>query len=112
MENKKLKSYYMEPSVHRINVFHIKTSYRYFFMTCTDCKFYEKCHDIKHKREICTVAHYTEKYLTPFIDANVSSFIGDEFYIYVNTKNKKHMQQLKNIFGYLTVKFMAKHNGR
>ena len=110
MEKEYKKTYRSEPSVHKINVFHITTSYRFFHMSCEECKLQNKCHDIQHKREICMVAKQTEKFLLPFTDANVSSFASDEFYIFINRKNKKQQLQLKNILGFLTVKYMTKYN--
>lgn len=112
MEQEYKKSYRKEPTVHKINVFHIISSYRFFHMSCEDCKLHDKCLDTKHKMEICAVAKQTEKLLLPFMGGNVSSFIGDEFYIFIDRKNKKQQTQINNIIGFLTVKYMAKYNGK
>ena len=112
MEQEYKKTYRTEPTVHGINVFHIITSYRFFHMSCQDCKLHNKCQNIQHKREICTVAKQTEKLLSPFIDGNVSSFMSDDFYIFIDRKSKKQQTQINNIVGFLTVKYMAKHNGK
>ena len=110
MENKHYKSYHMEePTVHRVNVFNLNSQYRYLFIHCERCKFYNRCLNIKHKREICLVAKKTEELLMPFTQARVSSFLSDEFYIQAKSK---HTDNLKRIFKFLRMKYVTDQNGR
>ena len=81
MENKQFKSYRTEPTFHRVNVFHIYSTYRFLNFSCEICKFSDVCHNIKHKREICIVAQSTARYFNNFIRASVSSFSSDDFFI-------------------------------
>ena len=106
MENEKHKSYRLEPTIHKVNVFHLYSSYRFFCITCEECKFQHKCHDTKHKREICTVAKNTENLLMRFTHAQVSSFVAHEFYVLPQSKSQN---ELKEIFKFLKIKYMKKH---
>ena len=81
MEKPQYKSYRTEPTLHRVNVFHLYSMYRFMNFSCEICKFHDDCLDIKHKREICKVAKDTERHFIDFIHANVSSFSSDDFYI-------------------------------
>ena len=105
MENKQYKSYRTEPRIHKVNVFHIETSYRFLHISCEECKLQHKCHDIQHKREICAAARNTEKLLSSLTLGHVYSFVSDEFYI----RPKTHFpQELKDIFKFLRMKYVKK----
>ena len=106
MEEKRLKSYHTEPTVHRINVFHMGTFYRFLFIKCETCKLQHKCLNIKHKREICKVAQNTENLLINFTRGRISSFLSDEFYILARNSEQ---QELKEIFKFLKMKYVKKN---
>ena len=106
MENKQHKSYRKEPTIHKVNVFHMGTLYRFLRISCETCKLEHKCHEIKHKREICTVSKNAEKLLIPFTRGRISSFMSDEFYIIAKRKEEK---QLKDIFKFLRMKYVKKN---
>ena len=106
MEAEHTKSYRTKPTIHKVNIFHLGTSYRFLHVSCEDCKPQHKCHNIKHKREICTVAHNTEKLLINFTRGRVASFISDDFYILA--KNSEQ-EELKEIFKFLRMKYIKKN---
>ena len=106
MENTQHKSYRKKPTIHKVNVFHMHSLFRFLYISCENCKFEHKCHDIKHKREICSVSKNVEKLLIPFTHGRVSSFLADEFYILAKRKEEK---QLKDIFKFLRMKYVKKN---
>ncbi len=106
MENEQRKSYRKKPTIHKVNVFHMHSLFRFLYISCETCKFEHRCHDTKHKREICTVSRNAEKLLIPFTHGRVSSFLADEFYILVKHKEEK---QLKDIFKFLRMKYVKKN---
>lgn len=106
MEKEHIRSYRTEPTIHNVNVFHMQTSYRFFHLSCENCKLHLRCHDIKHKREICSAAKKAENILIHFTRAKISSFASDDFYVLFNKKNE---QELNKILKFLQMKFMKKH---
>lgn len=106
MEKEHIKSYRTEPTVHKVNIFHLMTSYRFLHISCEDCKLQHKCHNIQHKREICTVARNTEKLLINFTWGKISGFISDDFYILVKNNEQN---ELKEIFKFLRMKYIKKN---
>lgn len=109
MDNQENKSYGSKPTVHKVNVFHFHTLYRFFNISCETCKKQHKCHDIDHKREICAVAKAAEKLLVPFTIGNVSSFTSDDFYIATQENSIADSVNFKEIFKFLTMKYMKKN---
>ncbi len=106
MENEQYKkSYRKEPTFHKVHVFHLDTSYRFFHISCEECKLQHRCSATQHKREICSVAKNTEKLLLPLTCGHVYSFVSDEFYILPKTR---YPQELKEIFKFLRMKYMKK----
>lgn len=105
MENETQKSYRSEPTIHKVNVFHLYSSYRFLRITCEECKFQHRCHHIRHKREICTVAKNAENLLLRFTHAQVSSFASHEFYVIPQSKSQN---ELKEIFKFLKMKYVKK----
>ena len=75
---------------HKVNVFHINTSFRFFHFSCDDCKFKTHCESVRHKSEICGIAHEARELLTNYTIGYVASFVSDDFYIKIKKKNKKH----------------------
>ena len=106
MEQKQYKSYRKEPTIHRVNVFHLMSSYRLFHMSCEDCKLEYKCCGEKHKNTICVVARKMENLLTNFTRGRIASFISDDFYILAH---KKEQEELKEIFKFLRMKYKKKN---
>ena len=89
MEKPQYKSYRTEKTFHKVNVFHMYSTYRFMNFSCEKCKFHDVCLDIKHKREICKVAKDTERHLIDFTRANISSFSSNDFYVYGKHKRSE-----------------------
>ena len=96
------------PLWHKINVFHLLTFYRFFHISCENCKFKTYCEPIKHKREICEIANKTRKLLAPYTFGHVSSFASDDFYIKPETKNNIQKQEIKNLLLKIWLKYTVK----
>lgn len=109
-EKKQYKSYRTGPTFHTVNVFHLYSGYRFMKISCENCILNEKCFDIKHKREICVVAHDTERYFANFIRINISSFSSDDFYIY--GKHKKSEDYIRKMVNRLFAKYKKEENVR
>lgn len=109
MEKEYTKTYRTEPTFHKVNVFHIETSYRFLHISCEECKLQHKCFDTQHKREICNVARNTEKLLLPFTLGHVYSFVSDEFYVLIK---QQQQEELKQILKFLRMKYMKKKYAR
>ena len=110
MEQENYKSYRTDPTFHTVNVFHLYSNYRFMNISCKICKLHDKCHDIKHKREICKAAKDTERYFANFIHGNISSFSSDDFYIY--GKHKKSEIYIKQMADKILSKYVKKENVR
>jgi hypothetical protein len=106
MKKKHIESCQSKPTVHRVNVFHMGTSYRFLSIKCETCKLQYKCHDIKHKREICKVSRNAENLLINFTRGRVSSFLSDDFYILARSSEQ---QEIKDIFKFLRMKYVKKN---
>ena len=98
METEHYKSYRKEPTFHKVNVFHLDTSYRFFHISCQTCKLQNKCKDVHHKREICVVSEKVENLLIDFIRGHVNGFVGNDFFILTK---KDELERLKKIFKFL-----------
>ncbi len=92
---------------HRVNVFHIDTSYRFFTLGCDGCKQQPNCGDEKHKSEICKLAICATRLLMSFTRGSVISFKTHDFYI-GPLKNRYTKQQFYIVLARLRKKFLLK----
>ena len=105
MLNETVKSCNKKPVIHKINIFHLHTAYRFFTTSCLNCKLQSQCKNINHKREICMVASYAEKLLNSLTQGRVSSFRTDDFYILPQNKYKK--QKLERVLKSIQKKYIS-----
>ena len=102
MESEFENFYEEKPTLHKVNVFHAITLYRFLHVCCETCKLQSQCESIAHKQ--CKVSKSVEKTLEPFISAKVSGFIGEEFYIKSNGKKQEMERKIKSILREYTYK--------
>ena len=107
MEQEYQKSYRTEPTIHNVNVFHLYSGFCFFHVSCPKCKFEHKCHNVKHKREICTVAQKAEKLLLSLRLAENRGFMSQDFYVV--PKQRADHEELKEIFKFLRMKYIKKN---
>ena len=82
MAEKQEKTYNMNVVSHKVNVFHLKSFYHFMKIRCAFCKLNQQCKPVKHKREICAVAHDTAKILSSDVFGKNSSFAYDDFFVH------------------------------
>ena len=104
MENGDYKSYKMDPTIHRVNIFHLYSNYNFMYLSCKVCKLRDECYNIKHKSEICELAKDTNNMLKNFIRGHICSFGSDDFYVY--TKHPEKEWQIKKAAKHLFTKYM------
>ena len=97
---------------HKVNVFHIHTQYRFFHISCDNCKLKEKCEPIRHKREICDVATDTRELLAQHTVGHVSSFVSDDFYIITQKKNRVQKNAFKTAVHEIWLKYAKETDAR
>ena len=98
-----------KPRVHRINVFHIDTSYMFFTVNCENCKKQSECKNEKHKSDTCKIAICADKLLMRFVQGKVISFRTHDFYIRA-LKKRDTKQQFYVMLARLRKKFVIKPN--
>ena len=93
--NKKKHKYIADDYLsHKVNVFHIDSSFRFFHISCDDCKLKTQCESISHKNKNCEIASDARKVLAGYTVGYVASFVSDDFYIKIK-KRKKHDRKIK-----------------
>lgn len=104
--NKKNHKYMADNSLlHKINVFHVKTSHRFFSFSCDDCKLNAQCKPVRRKNEICEIAKDARELLTCYSVGYVASFASDDFYIKIKKKNHNRKHEFKKALFQLWSKY-------
>ena len=93
-------------SQHKVNVFHLISFYRFFHISCKDCKLKTHCESVKHKGESCKIVQDTRKLLAQYAVGYVSSFDSDDFYI--KSVNIVQNQETKKLLSKIWSKYAVK----
>lgn len=96
--------------MHKVNIFHLYTSYRFLNISCENCKLQSQCETTVRKREYCKVGTYADKLLTHLISGHVSSFASDDFYVHAS--NRKEGKKLGRILKSIQKKYMLEQHVR
>ena len=83
------------PIIHTVNVFHIRTSFRFLHITCPRCKLQSQCKKIKNKYETCVIAEKVKANFGEYVYAQNSAFRTDEFYLDPLNGRRKIDTQIK-----------------
>ena len=96
--------------MHKVNIFHLYTSYRFLNISCENCKLQSQCDGISHKSEACKVVSYSDRLLSFLVRGHILSFSSDDFYVLAETPNAK--QKLKRILKSIQKKYMSEQHVR
>lgn len=110
MEKEQYKSYNQGKTIHKISIWNHDASRTFLYMSCEICRYNNRCKDIKHKSDICTVAQKTEKLFSDFLYGRVSSFLSDEFFIDKKYTGHSKIEKFKKIVKYLRMKYILDPN--
>ena len=94
----------IESLPHKVNVFHVISSYRFFHISCDNCKLKTQCEPIQHKNKTCKIASEARELLTNYTVGYVASFASDDFYI----QSDKQKPNVRPIILYLLEKYTSK----
>ena len=93
---------------HKVNIFHLISLYRFFHLSCENCKLKTHCEPIKRESKECEIAKDAKKLFELHIVGHVSSFDSDDFYIKPESKNIVQQREIKKSLSKMWSKYAVK----